>query len=1427
MAGINIGPVIGIEGEASYRTAIRGLVSETRELASEMKLVTSEFDKNSKSQESLTAKGKVLESEIDAQKRLISEQSDMLAKCSDKYGDTSAKTQQWQTKVNESKAKLNDLNSELRTNSEKLEIASKGWYDLDQKLKTVSSSLTTAGSAMSSIGGTLTKSVTAPLAALGTAAVAAFNQVDEGSDTVIAATGAVGDQAAALDSVYRDVASSIKGSFSDIGGVVGEVSTRTGATGDDLEKLSEQYMKFADVTGTDATESVKLVSKAMGDASIPASETSSVLDTLTAATQASGISLDTLTTNITKYGAPMRALGFDTQESIAIFSGWEKAGVNTETAMSGMKKAISNWSAEGKDSREEFKKTLQTIGECPDIASATSQAIEVFGQKAGPDLADAIQTGKFSYEDFMTILDSSGGTLDATYGEMQDGTDKIAVSWQQIKLAASDLGDAIGTTLAPIISSFAQKLSELGEWFSGLSDSQKDFIVKAGLTAAAVGPVTSAFGGLATKVGNLINPEGGFVKLAAKFAGLSGDAVTFGSAMTGAGSKLAAFATGPVGIAIAAVAGIALVLKECWDNSEVFRNSVSQAGATISNAFGQAQAILQPALQPLIDIGQELAAQINPAFQALGDFLGTYVIPYLGQFAAFLITELASAIAGALQFITGLIDGFKWISDGIATMVQLAGALFSGDWGAAFMLAQKAVADFQAGFQAIWDGIVDFINGIIPVLGTTISDGFSSIFSGISEIGKNVVEGLWQGIEGSKDWLHEKLDQFSGWMPDWMKNALGIASPSKVIANQIGRYIPEGAWQGIQSAAPKLLSNINGLADSMVTAMTPDMSSMKISGAQTGASDSNSQQEISDEFKAITDDTTSESNKMSTENQATYAALGVALSDATKTNGTEINTEWNNASNQMQNRTNALSSVVINTGNGMSSGFWSVLNQMSNTSVNQTAQMQSGMTAQMQQLPPNMNTVGQNAMNELKAGIDATKQSVLDGTSELVQQLLDTFITGLGIHSPSRKMQWIGEMMAAGLLKGLSSDQIGQYTLHIIDLMQDSFKSGKLDINAVLDSLGDNIPALVAKLGVDTSDTESVMQFLYPLIGTQGTITSLFGYRDDVGDVGSSNHMGVDIAAAEGTPIDAVMGGTVTVAGSYGGYGNAVVIDHGNGLQTLYGHMLNVGTSVGSQVGAGSVIGYVGSTGDSTGNHLHISVIQDGNFIDPLPYLQGASISGSNTLAGALMAAYNIRKYGITSTTASTASAYTGGGDVTSWITQALQITGLYSASNLSNTVALAMGESGGNPSAVNDWDSNAAAGTPSKGLMQTIDSTFQAYALPGHTDIWNPVDNAIASIRYQMARYGYLRGTPGYAVGSSYVPYDTLAFIHEGEMITPAAQNPYSNSGGDYLEGIVDKVVNRMSGRGDVTFNNYYTTRTMQPSEITRSQKNMMRKIR
>ncbi|MGI8307480.1 transglycosylase SLT domain-containing protein [Saccharopolyspora hattusasensis] len=85
------------------------------------------------------------------------------------------------------------------------------------------------------------------------------------------------------------------------------------------------------------------------------------------------------------------------------------------------------------------------------------------------------------------------------------------------------------------------------------------------------------------------------------------------------------------------------------------------------------------------------------------------------------------------------------------------------------------------------------------------------------------------------------------------------------------------------------------------------------------------------------------------------------------------------------------------------------------------------------------------------------------------------------------------------------------------------------------------------------------------------------------------------------------------------------------------------------------------------------------------------------------------------------------------------------------------MHESNGNPNATNNWDSNAAAGTPSIGLMQTIEPTFQSYALPGHGDIYNPVDNIVAATRYAITTYGSLGNVPGVAglrSGGSYSGY-------------------------------------------------------------------------
>jgi len=118
--------------------------------------------------------------------------------------------------------------------------------------------------------------------------------------------------------------------------------------------------------------------------------------------------------------------------------------------------------------------------------------------------------------------------------------------------------------------------------------------------------------------------------------------------------------------------------------------------------------------------------------------------------------------------------------------------------------------------------------------------------------------------------------------------------------------------------------------------------------------------------------------------------------------------------------------------------------------------------------------------------------------------------------------------------------------------------------------------------------------FIWPV---QGVLTSGFGPR------WGRMHTGIDIAAPAGTPIHAAKAGEVIYAGWLNGYGNTVVVDHGDGVATLYGHQSRLGSTEGQPLNQGDVLGFVGSTGHSTGNHLHFEVRIDTKPVNPRPYL--------------------------------------------------------------------------------------------------------------------------------------------------------------------------------------------------------------------------------
>ncbi len=122
----------------------------------------------------------------------------------------------------------------------------------------------------------------------------------------------------------------------------------------------------------------------------------------------------------------------------------------------------------------------------------------------------------------------------------------------------------------------------------------------------------------------------------------------------------------------------------------------------------------------------------------------------------------------------------------------------------------------------------------------------------------------------------------------------------------------------------------------------------------------------------------------------------------------------------------------------------------------------------------------------------------------------------------------------------------------------------------------------------------SAAGFVWPV---HGILTSGFGWR------WGRMHEGIDLAVPSGTPVVAAASGTVVVAGWLGGYGNLVVIDHGNGIATAYGHNTSVTVGYGQSVAQGQLVAYSGNTGHSTGPHVHFEVRVSGSPVDPLGYL--------------------------------------------------------------------------------------------------------------------------------------------------------------------------------------------------------------------------------
>lgn len=667
-----VGLVFKADGTTDFQKSLKLVNAELQNNYANLKLAQSRYDESTTSVQKLKDNINYLQKEYDGYSSKVSILTEKLATLSnaenkDEVAISNVKTQLAKAQAQQEKYKqsLEEANNKLKDQSTRLE-------DVKNKLEKTSNKIEEYGKKASIASGAVV--------ALGTAGVAAFKEVDEGADLAIKATGMTGDAAKELEKNYKNVASTTKGAFTDIGSVLGEVNTRFGFVGKELEETTSKFLKFAEVNNADALTSVQKVARYMGDAGIESSQLSSVLDNLTVAAQASGISIDNLAEMCVSYGAPMRALGFDTKESIAIFSSWEKAGVNTSIAFSGMKTAIASWSASGKDAKKEFKKTLEEIAKCPSIASATTKAIEAFGKKAGPDLADAIKCGRFEYEEMLALIENSEGAMQSTYDTVFDGADAVAISTQNAKIVFSQLGEEIMTNSIPLFEKVSEILKNLSQWFDGLDDSTKSNIVTIGLIVAAAGP-------LIIMIGKVIGGVGSIIGLGSKIIG--GSVTLFGKISSLMG--LLSPTTLIIGaIVIAVIAAIALIIA----NFDKLKGGVSDGITFITDIFTNFDNFLSSVFAT--DFTEHLGILGEPINAMIANFQNFY--------------ESGKAIfQGIIDFIAGV---------------------FTGDW-------KRAWNGIQSIFKGVFNGLISIakvpINSIISFLNILIS-GINLVIRGLNKI---------------------------------------------------------------------------------------------------------------------------------------------------------------------------------------------------------------------------------------------------------------------------------------------------------------------------------------------------------------------------------------------------------------------------------------------------------------------------------------------------------------------------------------------------------------------------------------------------------------------------------------------------------------------------------------------------------------------
>ena len=772
------------EEVANLEKQLNYTMAQEEQLQSQLSAVTSELEQN----ESATGQ---LTSTINSQEEELSRLKEEYVNAALTYGENSEEAQRLA-------GEITSLSGELAENKQKLADAKASADELDASMEKTGDSFASSTELMADA--LANAGVAAMLAEIGEAAIDMASTFDDATAVIVEGTGATGEALEELQDAAIESFGNMKNAdadLNDVAGVVAELNTRLGITGDEASETADKVIAFSHHVGTDAVGSVDSIVDVMKRWNLEGDDLDGLLDDLTTSNQACALSVDDFTGYLTKNSTQFQELGFSIEDSLALLTSLSDGGANVSVVMSSLNKAVANLSDVTDDVPGAFQDAITAISECDSVSEALNAEVgntgktveEVFGKKAAQEIATCVQNGNFDIGRFSEALQNNQGA-------MQQTAENATTMGDEMSRVTNNVAATFDSIFAPAISDVIGFIADLTGDMGGVI---RDCPILQGLIVG----VATALGILAAALGitSLIRA------VTAAFALLN-----------------TTMLANPIFLIITAIAALVAALVWLWNNCEEFREVVTAVWEAVMSVIGGVvdwfTGTALPAIQGFIDKVAKFFNDlwntlcqiwdgIKAAVQAAVEFIISVItarLQFLQQFWSTVwnaVSTVASTVWNAIRnTVSTLINAVYTI---VSSVLNTISATWSAVWNAVWTTASNIWNGIRNTISTAINSAYSVISSVVNAISSTVSSVFNAVWSTASNI--------WNGIRNTiSTAINSAHSVVSGVVNAISSTVSSVFSGIQSTASNI--------WNGIKNAITSPIETAKGIVQSAINTIS-------------------------------------------------------------------------------------------------------------------------------------------------------------------------------------------------------------------------------------------------------------------------------------------------------------------------------------------------------------------------------------------------------------------------------------------------------------------------------------------------------------------------------------------------------------------------------------------------------------------------------